>query len=68
MNSPRVDVVFPCLNEAQALPWVLSRLPAGYRAIVVDNASTDATAAAISEIPSKKSVLSEYTWYSHSTS
>jgi len=35
------DVVFPCLNEALALPWVLSRLPAGYRAIVSDNGSTD---------------------------
>lgn len=39
-----VDVVFPCLNEEQALPWVLGRLPAGYRAIVVDNGSTDASA------------------------
>jgi glycosyltransferase involved in cell wall biosynthesis len=39
-----VDVVLPCLNEAGALPWVLSRLPEGYRAIVVDNGSTDASA------------------------
>ena len=39
-----VDVVLPCLNEAAALPWVLSRLPEGYRAIVVDNGSTDASA------------------------
>ncbi|SMG20767.1 glycosyltransferase family 2 protein [Agreia pratensis] len=39
-----VDVVLPCLNEAEALPWVLSRLPEGYRAIVVDNGSTDASA------------------------
>ncbi|MBC7519162.1 MAG: glycosyltransferase family 2 protein [Microbacteriaceae bacterium] len=39
-----VDVVFPCLNEAEALPWVLGRLPAGYRAIVVDNGSTDDSA------------------------
>jgi glycosyltransferase involved in cell wall biosynthesis len=37
----RVDVVLPCLDEAAALPWVLSRIPAGYRAIVVDNGSTD---------------------------
>lgn len=36
-----VDVVLPVLNEAEALPWVLSRLPAGYRAVVVDNGSTD---------------------------
>jgi glycosyltransferase involved in cell wall biosynthesis len=40
-----VDVIFPCLNEAEALPWVLSRLPEGYRAIVVDNGSTDDSAA-----------------------
>lgn len=39
-----VDVVLPCLNEAAALPWVLSRLPEGYRAIVVDNGSTDGSA------------------------
>lgn len=36
-----IDVVLPCLNEAAALPWVLSRLPDGYRAIVADNGSTD---------------------------
>lgn len=36
-----VDVVLPCLDEAAALPWVLARMPAGYRAIVVDNGSTD---------------------------
>lgn len=35
------DVVLPCLNEAGALPWVLDRMPAGYRAIVADNGSTD---------------------------
>jgi glycosyltransferase involved in cell wall biosynthesis len=35
------DVVLPVLNEAEALPRVLARLPAGYRAIVVDNGSTD---------------------------
>ncbi|MCV2489374.1 glycosyltransferase family 2 protein [Geodermatophilus sp. YIM 151500] len=35
------DVVLPCLDEAGALPWVLSRLPDGYRAIVADNGSTD---------------------------
>jgi glycosyltransferase involved in cell wall biosynthesis len=42
--TPTVDVIFPCLNEAAALPWVLSRLPEGYRAIVVDNGSTDGSA------------------------
>jgi glycosyltransferase involved in cell wall biosynthesis len=38
------EVVLPCLDEAGALPWVLSRLPAGYRAIVADNGSTDGSA------------------------
>ncbi|MBP2472775.1 glycosyltransferase involved in cell wall biosynthesis [Crossiella equi] len=39
------DVVLPCLNEAAALPLVLAALPPGYRAIVVDNGSTDGTPA-----------------------
>ena len=39
-----VDVVLPCLDEAQALPWVLERMPPGYRALVVDNGSTDGSA------------------------
>jgi glycosyltransferase involved in cell wall biosynthesis len=38
------DVVLPCLNEAAALPWVLARMPEGYRAIVADNDSTDGSA------------------------
>lgn len=41
-----VTVVIPCLNEAAALPGVLAALPAGYRALVVDNNSTDGTAEA----------------------
>jgi glycosyltransferase involved in cell wall biosynthesis len=40
-----IDVVLPCLNEAGALPWVLSRMPPGYRAIVADNGSVDDSAA-----------------------
>jgi glycosyltransferase involved in cell wall biosynthesis len=40
-----IDVILPCLNEAGALPWVLSRIPAGYRAVVADNGSTDGSAA-----------------------
>ncbi len=44
------DVVLPCLNEAIALPWVLARLPAGYRAIVADNGSTDDSAAIAAEL------------------
>ena len=35
------DVVLPCLNEAGALPWVLTRMPPGYRPIVADNGSDD---------------------------
>ncbi|MEV6774553.1 glycosyltransferase family 2 protein [Nocardia sp. NPDC051030] len=40
-----VTVVIPCRDEAGALPGLLSAIPAGYRVIVVDNASTDSTAA-----------------------
>ncbi len=36
-----VDVILPVLNEAESLPWVLQRMPAGYRPIVADNGSTD---------------------------
>lgn len=39
-------MVLPCLNEAEALPWVLARIPAGWRAIVVDNGSSDGSAEA----------------------
>jgi Glycosyl transferase family 2/Glycosyltransferase family 87 len=43
-RTPLVDVVLPCLDEAAALPYILGRLPDGYRAIVVDNGSTDGSA------------------------
>ncbi|MQA86410.1 MAG: glycosyltransferase [Streptosporangiales bacterium] len=39
-----MDVILPCLNEADALPWVLSRMPDGFRPIVSDNGSTDGSA------------------------
>lgn len=39
-----VDVVLPCLDEAAALPAVLAGMPAGWRAIVVDNGSSDGSA------------------------
>jgi glycosyltransferase involved in cell wall biosynthesis len=39
-----VDVILPCLDEAAALPWVLSRMPNGFRPIVVDNGSSDGSA------------------------
>lgn len=34
-------MVLPCLDEEAALPWVLERMPVGYRPIVVDNGSAD---------------------------
>jgi len=36
-----IDVVLPVLDEAEALPRVLDRMPRDYRPIVVDNGSTD---------------------------
>ncbi|GAB3954123.1 glycosyltransferase family 2 protein [Kribbella albertanoniae] len=45
-----VDLVLPCLDEAAALPWVLTRLPAGVRAVVVDNGSTDGSAEIAEEL------------------
>jgi len=35
------DVILPVLNERDAIPWVLERMPAGYAPLVVDNGSTD---------------------------
>ena len=32
------------MPEAEALPWVLSRMPDGYAPLVVDNGSTDGSA------------------------
>ncbi len=39
-----IDVLLPCLDEAEALPWVLARMPAGYRPLVADNGSVDGSA------------------------
>ena len=44
MPQRAVTVVLPCLDEAASLPGVLRAIPAGYRALVVDNNSTDGTA------------------------
>ncbi|RDI49331.1 glycosyl transferase family 2 [Nocardia mexicana] len=41
--------MIPCHNEAGALPGVLAAVPSGYRVIVVDNGSTDGTAAVAHE-------------------
>ena len=38
------DVVLPVLDEREALPWVLERMPPGYDPIVVDNGSSDGSA------------------------
>ena len=42
-NPPQI--VLPCLDEADALPATLAGLPAGWPVLVVDNGSTDDTAA-----------------------
>jgi glycosyltransferase involved in cell wall biosynthesis len=39
-----IEVVLPVLDEAEALPWVLGRMPAGFVPIVVDNGSRDGSA------------------------
>ena len=47
------DVVLPVLNEREALPWVLSHMPAGYEPIVVDNGSTDGSGALAERLGAK---------------
>ena len=44
VRSMEIDVVLPCLDEVDALQWVLDRIPNSARAIVVDNGSTDGSA------------------------
>lgn len=39
------DVILPVLDEAEALPWVLGRMPGGFNPIVIDNGSTDGSGA-----------------------
>lgn len=45
-----VDVILPVLDEALSLPWVLGRIPAGMRAVVVDNGSTDGSGELAAEL------------------
>jgi glycosyltransferase involved in cell wall biosynthesis len=45
MAAPDIDLVLPVLDEAEALPWVLDHIPPNVRCIVVDNGSTDTSAA-----------------------
>jgi len=51
------DVVLPVLDEAEAIPWVLARMPAGYAPIVVDNGSSDGSAEIASRLDAR--VVSE---------
>lgn len=41
---PAVEVILPVLDEAEALPWVLGRMPGGFEPIVADNGSADGSA------------------------
>jgi glycosyltransferase involved in cell wall biosynthesis len=45
-----IDVILPCLDEAQALPGVIRALPPGFRPLVVDNGSTDGTPQVAAEL------------------
>lgn len=45
MDLRRVCVILPALDEADALPAALASFPPGVDLVVVDNGSTDATAA-----------------------
>jgi glycosyltransferase involved in cell wall biosynthesis len=38
------EVILPVLDEAEALPWVLGRMPSGFEPLVVDNGSSDGSA------------------------
>src|SRR5690242_887694 len=42
--DPTCTLILPCLNEAAALPGVISGVPASVPVLVVDNGSTDGTA------------------------
>ena len=44
VSTTACDVVIPCRDEAPALRDLLGRVPDGFRVIVVDNGSQDATA------------------------
>ncbi len=48
--DPDCDLVLPCLDEGPALVRLLPRVPADFAVIVVDNGSTDDTAAVASRL------------------
>jgi len=39
-----IDVILPVLDERDSIPFVVGAMPSGFRAIVVDNGSTDGSA------------------------
>jgi len=41
VSNDLIDVILPCLDEAEALPWVLGRMPSWAHPIVADNGSAD---------------------------
>lgn len=45
-----IDVILPALDEVEALPIVLAAMPRGFRPIVIDNGSSDATAVVAREM------------------
>jgi glycosyltransferase involved in cell wall biosynthesis len=45
-----IDVILPVRNELGALPWVLDRMPAGFRPVVVDNGSSDGSGRLAAEL------------------
>jgi glycosyltransferase involved in cell wall biosynthesis len=47
------DVILPVLDEAEALPWVLERIPGGFNPIVIDNGSTDGSATVAARLGAK---------------
>ena len=44
------EVILPVLDEAEALPWVLGRMPGDFSPIVVDNGSTDGSGAVAAQL------------------
>jgi glycosyltransferase involved in cell wall biosynthesis len=44
------EVILPVLDEAEALPWVLARMPRGFRPLVVDNGSRDGSGRIAAEL------------------
>lgn len=54
---PACDLILPCLDEGPALRLLLPRIPAGLGVIVVDNGSSDDTAAIAAELGAR--VVSE---------